>query len=115
MERKSPLKTPKGLFSEILLHVADNLTSDDIAKFRFVFRDEIPAQILEGNNPLIWFEQLERRGKISMNDLGCLEDFLKQASLIKLLDDVKVYRIKQNLVRALLEQIQHRSKGRLGM
>ena len=52
------IKTLKSQFTDLLIHLADNLTSEDRTKFTFIFREHLPRQILERDEPLVWFEDL---------------------------------------------------------
>ena len=107
------IKTLKSQFTDLLIHLADNLTSEDRTKFTFIFREHLPRQILKTDKPLVWFDELERRGKLAADNLGFLEDFLRQSDLIFLLNVVKRFKIKQQLLVALREASEYRSRGRL--
>ena len=108
------LKTPKGLFTEFLFNVAENLVADDKRKFQFMFEGKIPANILEKDDPLQWFKSLRRQERISLDELGELEDFFKQAKLTHFFKDVKNYMVKQKIIKYLVEEIKVQSRGRFG-
>ena len=113
MENESRIKTLRYRFDELLIRVANNLTSEDRTKFKYIFRESLPRQILERDEPLVWFEDLERKGKLAADNLGLFENYLRQSELIALLNVVKRFKIKQQLFVALREASEHRSRGRL--
>ena len=113
MENKCRIETLQSQFTNLLIHLADNLTSKDRTKFTFKFRKHLPRQILETDKPLVWFGELEQNGKLAADNLGLLEDFLKGSRLITLLNDVKRFKIKQRLLVALGKASEYRSSGRL--
>ena len=111
MENKCRIKTLQSQFTDLLIHLADNLTSEDRTKFTFIFREHLPRQTLETDKPLVWFSGLEQNGKLAADNLGLLEDFLKGSHLISLLNDVKRFKIKQRLLVALRKTSEYRSSG----
>ena len=110
MENESRIKTLRYRFDELLIRVANNLTSEDRTKFKYIFRESLPRQILERDEPLVWFEDLERKGKLAADNLGLFENYLRQSALLNV---VKRFKIKQQLFVALREDSEHRSRGRL--
>ena len=88
-------KTLKGLYFGILTRIADSMTSDDKLKFELWSCDDLSRSVLETNQPLKWFGELQRKGKITPENLGYLEDFLKYADLGALYEEMKCYQARR--------------------
>ena len=88
----------KSSYISLLCHINDNMTGDDKVKFELWCCDFVSKDILETNKPLKWFSELQRKGKISEEDLTFVEDFFKCTELLALWKQVKIYKGKREAV-----------------
>ena len=108
-------KMLKGSYFDILTFIADSMSTDDKVKLKFWCRKELSRSVLESNQPLKWFDELERRGKIAADNLAYLEDFLKHAGLGALYKDVKRYQAKREQTLKSMKKTEGQTDERNGI
>jgi hypothetical protein len=100
------LASPKNLYDNLLLHINEKFGKDEKDRFEFWFRNDLPCSVLESRNLLKCFQTLEKRGKLSWNDVNFLVDFLKKASCDDLVSVARHYQARIRVIRFFQRHLQ---------
>jgi len=77
-------------FRVFLLHIAEDITEDELDKLKFLCQEDLPRGTLESvKTPRAFFELLCERGKICLGNVTYLENLLENAGNKQLANKVK--------------------------
>lgn len=77
-------------FRVFLLHIAEDITEDELDKLKFLCQEDLPKGTLESvKTPRAFFELLCERGKICLGNVTYLENLLENAGNKQLANKVK--------------------------
>ena len=102
------LESPRKIYDKFLFFTNDKFGEREKEAFAFGFRNELPYAVLETRNPLMWFQRLEQRGKLSWKDISTLVDFFDEASFHDLESLAQHYQARIKVISFLQKHLQEK-------
>lgn len=93
-KKKKLTSSHKKWYDDLVLSINNEIEKRHKSILKFLFRDTLPAILLEEGEPLEWFQKLEHREILSWSNVSVLKEFLHKAKLYDMVSQVDDYETK---------------------
>lgn len=97
-KRKKLASSHKKWYDDLVLSIDSEIKKRHKSILKFLFRDTLPAILLEEGEPLEWFQKLEHREILSWSNVSVLKEFLDKAKLYDMVSQVDDYETKISIL-----------------